>query len=153
MPPACQPQCLAAPTVCATTCVITPKITSDCLHSDFALKQTRTGYTSNNLVAPYDWSEGTGGTTNFSINGSAGENCRTWLAAPFGERALAWRAISDTTSGAEGGFVTSQFRVDPNKTYRFSVWTKRDSPYLSVTLLKIWGFKIGSIGSGFSPRA
>lgn len=76
------------------------------------------------LIIDYTtWEVGTGGAPGFSINGGTDENSRVLGGDPWGNQdAIIWRAGSDVTSDADGGWNTSQFDIDNSSYYRFSTW-------------------------------
>ena len=81
---------------------------------------------SNILPNPGNWTAGTGGQTGYSSNGSSSEQSRAERANdPWGRQSMTWRTTPDSTSGADGGWNTSYYTVDPAYTYRWSVWAKR----------------------------
>ncbi|MDA3911584.1 MAG: T9SS type A sorting domain-containing protein [Bacteroidales bacterium] len=71
------------------------------------------------------WSVGTGSASGFSRNGADNENYRINGTDPWGNSAVIWEARPDATSGADGGWNSSEFPIDNTKTYRFSVWVRR----------------------------
>jgi hypothetical protein len=80
---------------------------------------------SNLLPDPHFWTAGTGGQTGYGANGSASEQSRASRTDPWGGRSMTWRSTPDATSGADGGWNSSTYTIDPNYTYRFSTWIKR----------------------------
>ncbi len=73
-----------------------------------------------------DWSEGTGGTAFFNRNGEVSENARIWAPDPFGNNNLVWECGNKPDSGSDGGWNTDYFNVDKTKTYRYTVWVRRN---------------------------
>ena len=80
---------------------------------------------SNILVDPHLWSDGTGGTTGYGANGSADEQSRAVRSDPWGRQSMTWRSTPDATSGADGGWNTSYYSIDRNYTYRWSTFVRR----------------------------
>jgi len=77
--------------------------------------------------AQSEWTEGTGGTTNFGRNGDVNENTREYGLNPWGRRAILWKCTPNgTTYGADGGWNTNLFSVDNTYLYRYSCWYRRD---------------------------
>lgn len=73
---------------------------------------------------------------------------------PFGERTLVWKAEDpDATSDADGGWKADIFPVDKNKTYRFSVWVKREGIGDGSFYLGPHGFKSRYLNSGLVSLA
>nr|WP_299215038.1 DUF6443 domain-containing protein [uncultured Allomuricauda sp.] len=73
-----------------------------------------------------DWSEGTGGTAFFNRNGEVSENARVWAPDPFGNNNLVWECGNKPDSGSDGGWNTDYINVDKTKTYRYTVWVRRN---------------------------
>lgn len=81
---------------------------------------------SNILIDPHTWTEGTGGFSGYSANGSDSEQQRVIINDdPWGGSSVVWRTVPDNVSGADGGWDTSYFTIDRNYTYRYSVWVRR----------------------------
>lgn len=102
---------------------------------------------SPNMINYSTWTTGLGGisqnstiygSNGFSLNGSGDENIRVIDTDPFGNNSIIWKSSSmddisgrlivgstSLTSSGDGGWNGSRFTIDPNKMYRFSVWTKR----------------------------
>ena len=108
------------------------------LHVDFS---NRKSY-SPNLMNYSIWSVGSGsilannslyGITEYSLNGDAAENIRVVDQDPFGyTSSIVWR--SSTIDGAlnsgvqaDGGWNSGFGNIDSGKTYRFSVWVKKNT--------------------------
>ena len=88
---------------------------------------TVTPATDPNILDYSTWTVGTGSATGFNQNGSTTENYRINSTDPWGNSTVIWEARPDATSGADGGWNTTNFAVDNTKTYRYSVWVWRNS--------------------------
>jgi hypothetical protein len=76
--------------------------------------------------AQSNWTEGTGGVSGFSANGSTDENTRLYDLDPWDRRAIVWRCTPNGLAGdGDGGWNSSLISVDNTKRYRFSVWIRR----------------------------
>lgn len=71
-----------------------------------------------------DWSVGTGSTAKYIINGLVSENSRVIGDNHLGNRVPLWVCIPDSVNDADGGWNTTLFGIDKNKSYRFSVFVK-----------------------------
>lgn len=98
-----------------------------------------------NLLNYSNWQVGSGviptnlslwGASSYSINGQNTENIRVIGSNPFQySNSVIWKAstidppLINVGGGLEGdgGFDTGYVQIDPNKMYRYSIWTKRDS--------------------------
>ncbi|WP_394974848.1 DUF6443 domain-containing protein [uncultured Croceitalea sp.] len=87
-----------------------------------------TGGAQPNLATGWtmDWSEGSGSTGFFNQNGATIENKRNYGPNPFGETALIWECGNQPDNHADGGWNTDYFNVDKTKTYRYTVWVRRN---------------------------
>lgn len=119
------------------------KITSDSivLNLDFSNRKCFVP----NLLNYSNWQVGSGviptnlslwGASSYSINGQNTENIRVIGSNPFQySNSVIWKASTIDppliTGGGglegDGGFDTGYVQIDPNKMYRYSIWTKRDS--------------------------
>lgn len=84
----------------------------------FQVKET------GNLLPVEDWNEGTGSISTFMIAGSDSENARVLGTDPHGESSILWKATSSGNGSLDGGWE-SEFPIDHQKSYRYSVWMKR----------------------------
>ena len=73
-----------------------------------------------------DWTLGSGSTAFFNQNGATSENSRIQAPGPYGNSAVIWECGNDTASDADGGYNTDYFNVDKTKTYRYTVWVRRN---------------------------
>ena len=71
-----------------------------------------------------DWTIGSGSVGMYSINGDTSENYRVYGTGPNGSDVILWECRPDSSSGADGGWDTSDVNIDKTKTYRFSVFMK-----------------------------
>ena len=90
------------------------------------------GAVDGNLLKSYEWllygSQVSGSTPSFPQNGSTAENARIYGNNPFGEPAILWHTPSqDAVDGGDGGWNSDTFIVDRGKTYRTSVWIKKET--------------------------
>lgn len=108
------------------------------LHVDFS---NRKSY-SPNLMNYSIWSAGSGsivgnnalyGITEYTLNGSAAENIRVVDQDPFGyTSSIVWRSSTVdealvSPNQADGGWNSGFISIDSSKTYRFSVWAKKNT--------------------------
>ncbi|WP_083629196.1 DUF6443 domain-containing protein [Tenacibaculum agarivorans] len=85
------------------------------------------GNTVSNNTIPLDWTSGNTGSTNFfNQNGTTEENRIVSGTTPFGGTDLLWECIPDAASGADGGWNTDDFTIDNTKSYRYTVWVKKN---------------------------
>lgn len=81
---------------------------------------------SNILPDSNNWTTGTGGQTGYGSNGSSSEQNRKQITDdPWGRTSIVWATTPDSTSGADGGWNSSHYTIDPEYTYRWSVWVRR----------------------------
>jgi hypothetical protein len=84
----------------------------------------KVNYNTSNQLAIWPWRIGTGGETGFGPNGDG--NSRKVDTTPFGNQDIVWDVSNqDAVSNDDGGWESSNFAVDPNYMYRFSVWVRR----------------------------
>ncbi|CAL2085513.1 DUF6443 domain-containing protein [Tenacibaculum sp. 190524A05c] len=85
------------------------------------------GNTISDNALPIDWTAGNVGSTDFyTRNGNDSENKIVSSTTPFGGTDLVWECLPDATSGPDGGWVTDPFNIDNTKTYRYTVWVKKN---------------------------
>lgn len=80
-----------------------------------------------NILDPYSWAVGSGGTGAFGQNGSTDENERVIGTDPFGNSAVVWESRANGSNADDGGWGTGFYDVDEFSLYRWSVWVKRIS--------------------------
>ncbi|MEX0314457.1 MAG: hypothetical protein AB3N18_09795 [Allomuricauda sp.] len=80
----------------------------------------------NNLLDSSTWTVGTGSAPGFPKYGAISENVREMDANPFGDQAIIWKGIPITLSSS-GGWLSDTFPIDHTKTYRFTVWMKKQN--------------------------
>ena len=88
---------------------------------------------SRNILSWNDWVTdtadditSTGSWPGYTRNGEVGINTRITDTNPFSAQDIVWDVSNqDVTSDDDGGWNTSEFSIDPTKTYRFSVWMRR----------------------------
>ena len=91
-----------------------------------------------NLVDDSTWTVGTGGVSGFSlIYGNPTENERLMGTDPHGANSLLWAAVPEgsPTNSQDGGWRTDWQNIDPNKTYRFTVWMKKTGSVSGLSYL------------------
>lgn len=77
--------------------------------------------------AQYDWTMNNMGSTDFyNQNGSTSENSIINGTTPFGDTDLLWECKPDSSINPDGGWFTDYIDIDQTKTYRYSVWVKKD---------------------------
>lgn len=83
--------------------------------------------TSPNLH-PYDgWTVGSGSSGNFVMNGQTSENARIMGADPWNRPTVLWECRPEGGNNDDGGWNHNAISIDRTKTYRVSVWAKRNS--------------------------
>ena len=90
------------------------------------------GAVDGNLLKSYEWllygSQVSGSTPSFPRNGTEAENSRIYGHNPFGEPAILWYTPSqDSPDNDDGGWNSDTFIVDRGKSYRTSVWVKKET--------------------------
>ncbi len=87
----------------------------------FTLAQT-------NLLDTSYWTVGSGTVPGFPMYGLDTENLRELGIGPYGSSVVLWKAIPDSlTSDPAGGWHGSNYDIDHTKTYRLTVWLKRNT--------------------------
>ena len=81
-----------------------------------------------NLIHPENWVVGTQGSQpGFTKNGDSFENEIILFPNPWGRESKIWATLhNDISSAGDGGFVSS-VPIDNTKTYRTSVWIRREN--------------------------
>ncbi len=82
----------------------------------------------NNLLDPSTWNVGSGSVPGFPKYGSISENIREMDTDPFGNQAIIWKGIPITLTSS-GGWQSDTFPIDHTKTYRFTVWMKKQNAF------------------------
>ncbi|WP_435624306.1 DUF6443 domain-containing protein [Flagellimonas sp.] len=96
---------------------------------DVAIRASGSASAKSPNLAPgwsMDWTVGTGSTTFFNQNGATSENSRIQAPDPFGRPATIWECGNDQSSNSDGGWNTVSINVDKTKTYRYTVWVRRN---------------------------
>jgi len=83
------------------------------------------GESTGGLLDYSTWTEGTGVSGNFNLNGSLDENHRIQGRDPWGNPTILWEARPNGSGGADGGWNAGTINIDHTKTYRMSVWVNR----------------------------
>ncbi|AUC16625.1 hypothetical protein BTO06_16375 [Tenacibaculum sp. SZ-18] len=84
------------------------------------------GNTVSENTIPIDWTLNATATDFFNRNGASTENKIVSGTTPFGGTDLLWECIPDAASGADGGWNTDFFTIDNTKTYRYTIWVKKN---------------------------
>lgn len=74
-----------------------------------------------------DWTTGSGSTDIYNSNGLESENYRVYGDNHSGQRVILWECRSDGLNDGSGGWNTDLVKIDNSKTYRFSVFVKKNS--------------------------
>ncbi len=77
-------------------------------------------------VMPIDWQLNNTTTAFYNRNGGIAENKIINGTTPFGNTDLLWECIPDAGSNADGGWNTDYFTIDNTKTYRYTIWVKKN---------------------------
>ena len=108
----------------------------------------------NSILDLSTWTLGTGGTSNFNINGTVAENQRILDTGPFGVSTMVWDTPSnDVTSDADGGWNTTNIAIDPTKLYRFSTWMRRKTIGDGEYYLGVYGLDASFTNTGVLARS
>lgn len=78
-----------------------------------------------NIVYGSSWPAGSEILTDFPINGAVSENSRELGKNHIGEDVVLWKASPESDSSSDGGWESTPYRINKNKTHRFSVWIKK----------------------------
>ena len=93
-----------------------------------AVTETTSGYVpiGNSLIDFSHWTPGTMPPSGYNIRGASHENAMIIGTGPFGSARTLWSSPgNDSDNSADGGWDGLPFPVDPDETYRFSVWVNR----------------------------
>jgi len=86
---------------------------------------------SQNILDVSGWrvsSTSWGVASGFGRNQTAeGENTLIEGENPFGDISVLWRAAPSGDRSADGGWNAPFYKIDPTKTYRFSIWMKKEN--------------------------
>lgn len=105
-------------------------------------------YSERNLLDDSVWTIGTSGSQgNFTANGTSSENEIISRSTPYGYADAVWASLgNDSTSGPDGGWNNYNNTIDRTKTYRLSVWVRRENTgsgsggfYLGTQGNTVWG--------------
>ena len=113
--------------------------------------------TPNNLLSDQNmlpWQTGSG---NFASsggtwldNGTTAENIRSLLTDPFGGESVIWRAINsgaNDAGNADGGFHSPQVKIDPAKTYRFSLFINQKNSTNGTTYFGLNAYNASAVNT------
>lgn len=78
-----------------------------------------------NFTDTSGWTVGTGASGGFYGYGPVIENERVMGTDPFGDSSVLWMSKPSGDAGPDGGIYGDFLTIDPNDTYRFSVWIKK----------------------------
>ncbi|WP_299535739.1 hypothetical protein [Ulvibacterium sp.] len=78
-----------------------------------------------NLTDTSGWTVGTGSSGGFNGYGPVTENERVMGTDPLGDSSVLWMSKPSGDAGPDGGIYGNFLTIDPNETYRFSVWIKK----------------------------
>lgn len=89
-----------------------------------------------NILDLSTWVAGNDQLSNFLRNGSVAENVRVTGQDPYGNsNSIIWKSENDAASDADGGWNTPKIEnIDHTKTYRFTVWIKKEGTGTGYTL-------------------
>lgn len=93
------------------------------------------GSKAQNLLNLTDWVVGTGGITGLAQNGLTSENQREWGIGPHGTQVVLWKASPSGDEDGDGGFDSSYFIINNQKTYRYTVWLKKTNSNDGISYL------------------
>lgn len=83
-----------------------------------------------NLLDTSTWTTGNGSVTGFTAYGAVVESIREMDITPHGDQNVVWKAIPDgVSSGSNGGWTTDRIPISPSKTYRLTVWMKKQNSH------------------------
>ncbi len=102
----------------------------DGLVAHYEFDETTTGWIPDpNILDDSNWVAGTSGTVgNWAIVGTAAENTRINKTNPFGYTDVVWATPgNDVVSDGDGGWQNHSHTIDKTKTYRLSIWVKREN--------------------------
>ena len=112
----------------------------------FLLLFTSVAFCQTNLLDTSSWTSGSGSVAGFNKYGSDSENNRILATSPFGTQEIIWVGSPDgSTNTATGGWSTTSVSIDPTKTYRLTVWIKKNNSFDGNVVFKT---KISDSSSG-----
>ena len=88
------------------------------------------------IVMRYDPRDGNGlSSANYdnvtSLNGLSTENAIDYRTDPFGNKSLVWQCYPSGNGNDDGGWNSTQFRIDNTKTYKYIIYVKRYTSLVS----------------------
>jgi len=83
--------------------------------------------TARSSIKVSEWTTGYGSLTNFIQNGTSAENFRVRDTDPWQMKNIVWETRPAGDGNSDGGYTTTYFAINPNKTYRSAVWMRRNS--------------------------
>jgi len=102
-----------------------------------------------NLLDDSVWVAGTSGSVGeWARVGDTPENTRIYKDNPFGAKAVVWASeANDVGSNSDGGFENFNHAIDRTKTYRLSVWIRRENVGNGRTYLGTQGSTVWNLGT------
>jgi hypothetical protein len=97
-----------------------------------------------NLLAPVNWTVGTGSISGYSPYGSTEENQRIYHNNHIGDEEVVWQASPNSDGGASGGFTSPAISINHNSMYRLSVWVKKTGSNDGTTSFRPHTYSNGS---------
>ncbi len=125
--------------------------------SSISLNGSEVNMFTPNLLNYDSWTSAIGATsaTGFNINGAVAETTMVLKENPWGQIDAVWASLqNDATSDADGGWNTNHINIDNTRTYRFTVWIKRENAGTGSGTGYYGLYSYNSIGSnvGVLPR-
>lgn len=84
------------------------------------------GNTVSENTIPIDWTVNATTTDFYNRNGGSDENKIVSGTTPFGGTDLLWECLPNGNSSSDGGWRTDYFTIDNTKSYRYTVWVKKN---------------------------
>ncbi len=105
---------------------------------------TFTAIAQQNMLDSSTWTAGIGSVPGFNENGTTDdENVREVDIDPFGNSSMIWKAVPDGGNHHDGGWGTPWITIDNTKSYRFTIWLKKENSQNGRTYFGAYG-KVGS---------
>ena len=97
-----------------------------------------------NLLAPINWTVGSGSISGYSQYGETEENSRVYHDNHIGNEVVIWQATPNSGGNGSGGFTSPVININPSKMYRMSVWIKKTGSNDGTTHFKPYSYTSGS---------
>jgi len=91
--------------------------------------------TAQNLLNFNEWVPGAGGIAGFAVNGLPTENEREWGIGPQGRQVIIWKGTPSGDQNGDGGWNSADIPINNQKTYRYTVWIKKNNSKTGTTYL------------------